>query len=46
MSKLPPLKSMQAFEATARHLSFSLAAQELCVSQSAISHQIKSLEVI
>ncbi|MCG7547434.1 LysR family transcriptional regulator [Pseudoalteromonas sp. Of7M-16] len=44
MSKLPPLKSMQAFEATARHLSFSLAAQELCVSQSAISHQIKSLE--
>nr|WP_239032887.1 LysR family transcriptional regulator [Pseudoalteromonas luteoviolacea] len=36
---------MQAFEATARHLSFSLAAQELCVSQSAISHQIKSLEV-
>ncbi|KID58980.1 hypothetical protein JF50_00490 [Pseudoalteromonas luteoviolacea] len=45
MSKLPPLKSMQAFEATARHLSFSLAAQELCVSQSAISHQIKSLEL-
>ena len=44
MSKLPPLKSMQAFEATARHLSFSLAAQELCVSQSAVSHQIKSLE--
>ena len=44
MSKLPPLKSMQAFEATARHLSFSLAAEELCVSQSAISHQIKSLE--
>lgn len=35
---------MQAFEATARHLSFSLAAQELCVSQSAVSHQIKSLE--
>ena len=35
---------MQAFEATARHLSFSLAAEELCVSQSAVSHQIKSLE--
>jgi len=45
VNKLPPLKSMQAFEATARHLSFSLAAKELCVSQSAISHQIKSLEV-
>jgi len=44
MNKLPPLKSMQVFEATARHLSFSRAASELCVSQSAVSHQIKSLE--
>lgn len=41
---LPPLKAMQAFEATARLRSFSKAASELCVSQSAISHQIKSLE--
>lgn len=38
------MKSLQAFEATARHLSFSRAAEELCVGQSAISHQIKSLE--
>ena len=44
MNKLPPLKSMQVFEVTARHLSFSRAASELCVSQSAVSHQIKSLE--
>lgn len=42
---LPPLKAMQAFEATARLRSFSKAASELCVSQSAISHQIKSLEM-
>ncbi|BDX08153.1 LysR family transcriptional regulator [Planctobacterium marinum] len=40
----PSLKSIQAFEATARHLSFSLAAKELYVSQSAVSHQVKSLE--
>ncbi|MFT5759582.1 MAG: LysR family glycine cleavage system transcriptional activator [Alteromonadaceae bacterium] len=45
MSKLPSLKSMQTFEATARHLSFTRAADELCVSQSAVSHQIKSLEI-
>ncbi|NOU50701.1 LysR family transcriptional regulator [Pseudoalteromonas sp. JBTF-M23] len=44
MNRLPPLKSMQAFEAAARNMSFSRAAAELCVSQSAISHQVKSLE--
>jgi LysR family glycine cleavage system transcriptional activator len=44
MNKIPPLKAMQVFEATARHLSFSKAAQELCVTQSAVSHQIKLLE--
>lgn len=44
MNKLPSLKAIQVFEATARHLSFSHAAKELHVSQSAISHQIKSLE--
>ncbi len=44
--RLPPLKALQAFEATARLNSFSKAADELCVSQSAISHQIKSLESV
>lgn len=44
MKKLPSLKAIQTFETTARHLSFSRAADELCISQSAVSHQIKSLE--
>lgn len=44
MNKLPPLKAIQVFEVAARHLSFSRAADELCVSQSAVSHQVKSLE--
>ncbi len=42
--RLPPLKSLRAFEAAARHLSFTRAADELFVTQAAISHQIKSLE--
>lgn len=42
--KLPPLKALPVFEAVARLNSFSLAADELAVSQSAISHQIKQLE--
>jgi DNA-binding transcriptional LysR family regulator len=42
--KLPPLKSLPVFEAVARLNSFSQAAEELAVSQSAISHQIKQLE--
>ncbi|MEX0284964.1 MAG: transcriptional regulator GcvA [Paracoccaceae bacterium] len=41
---LPPLRSLQAFEAAARHLSFSKAADELGVTPGAISHQIKTLE--
>lgn len=41
---LPPLLSLRAFEAAARRLSFSHAAQELFVTQSAISHQIQKLE--
>lgn len=44
LRSLPSLKALQAFEATARLRSFSLAAAELSVSQSAISHQIKTLE--
>lgn len=42
--RLPPLNSLKAFEAAARHTSFRGAAEELCVSHSAISHQIKQLE--
>ncbi len=35
---------MRAFEAAARHLSFTRAAEELHVTQSAVSHQVKALE--
>lgn len=42
--KLPPLNALRAFEAAARNCSFKLAAEELNVSQSAISHQVKHLE--
>ncbi len=42
--RLPPLNALRAFEAAARHLSFTRAAQELNVTQAAISHQIKALE--
>jgi LysR family glycine cleavage system transcriptional activator len=41
---LPSLKSLQAFEAAARHLSFRVAAEELSLTQSAISHQVAGLE--
>ncbi len=41
---LPPLASLRAFEAAARHLSFRAAADELSVTQSAISHQVAELE--
>ncbi|CAN7153952.1 LysR substrate-binding domain-containing protein [Bosea sp. LjRoot237] len=39
-----PLNALRAFEASARHLSFTRAAIELCVTQAAISHQVKGLE--
>lgn len=42
--RIPPLKSLRAFEAAGRHLSFTRAADELFVTQAAISHQIKALE--
>ena len=41
---LPPLDSLKAFEAAARHLSFSLAADELCITKGAVSYQIRKLE--
>ena len=41
---LPPLNALKAFEASARLLSFTKAADELFVTQAAISHQIKLLE--
>jgi LysR family glycine cleavage system transcriptional activator len=42
--RLPPLNGLKAFEAAARHESFTRAAQELCVTQGAVSHQVKALE--
>lgn len=42
--KLPSLNGLKAFEAAARHESFTRAAVELCVTQGAVSHQVKSLE--
>lgn len=39
-----PLNALRAFEAAARHLSFTRAAIELCVTQAAVSHQVKILE--
>ena len=41
---LPPLTALVAFEAVARHLSFTAAARELRVSQAAVSQQVKGLE--
>src|SRR4051812_11917147 len=42
--RLPPLNALRCFDAAARHLSFSRAAEELNVTHSAVSHQIKALE--
>jgi LysR family glycine cleavage system transcriptional activator len=42
--RLPPLKALPAFEAAARHLSFTAAADELGLTHGAISHQMKALE--
>ena len=44
MRTLPPLGSLRAFEAAARRESFKLAAEELAVTPTAISHQIYQLE--
>ena len=42
----PSLNVLRTFEAAARHESFNKAADELCISPSAVSHQIKQLEMI
>ena len=44
IARLPSLNGLRAFEAAARHLSFTVAASELNVTQTAISHQIRRLE--
>src|SRR3981189_1645819 len=42
--RLPALNALKAFEAAARHESFTRAAEERCVTQGAVSHQVKALE--
>lgn len=42
--KFPPFASLRAFEVAARHCSFKKAGEELTLTPSAISHQVKSLE--
>jgi LysR family glycine cleavage system transcriptional activator len=44
MTRLPPLESLRIFAVAARHLSFTKAAEELHLTQSAVSHRIKALE--
>ena len=44
MYRLPPLRQLQAFESAARLLSFRKAAEELSVTPTAVSHQIRLLE--
>lgn len=43
-ARLPPLASLRAFEAAARHLSFTRAAEDLLVTPGAVSQQVKQLE--
>jgi len=42
--RLPPLNALKAFESAARYESFTKAAEELCVTPGAVSHQVKALE--
>lgn len=43
-SRLPSLRSLRVFQVAGRHLSFKRAAEELCLSASAVSHQVRNLE--
>src|SRR6202795_4497224 len=43
--RLPPLNTLRSFEAAARYESFTRAAEELHVTQSAVSQQVKALEI-
>ena len=45
MARLPSLTALRAFEAVARHMSFTKAADELCVTVPALSHHVKALEL-
>jgi len=42
---LPPLNALRSLDAAARHQSFTCAAEELCLTQGAVSHQVKALEI-
>jgi LysR family transcriptional regulator, glycine cleavage system transcriptional activator len=44
LRRLPPLNALKSFEAAARHESFTRAGEELCVTQAAVSQQVKALE--
>ncbi len=44
MSRLPPLNALKAFEASARHLNFRVAAEEIGVTQGAVAQQVRNLE--
>ena len=46
MRDLPPIATLRAFEVATRHTTFTAAAAELCITQSAVSHQLKNLEDI
>lgn len=46
MRDLPPTAMLRAFEVATRHSTFTSAAEELCITQSAVSHQLKNLEDI
>lgn len=42
--RLPPLNALRTFEVAARHMSFKDAADELCITSTAVSHRIRALE--